>query len=212
MIPMRLALVLISADSEWRAVRALYPGCPPLPGRFSETFVTAFAGWQARFLHGGWGKIAAAASAQHAIDRYQPDLLVNLGTCGGFSGCIERGEIVLAERTLVYDIYEQMGDPQAHIAHYATQIDLSCLSAPHPHPVRRGLLLSGDRDLLAEEAPALVQKYQAAAGDWESGAVAWAAQRNNLRLLILRGVTDLVEAGAAPPMAIWNISRTPRSK
>ncbi len=27
---------------------------------------------------------------------------------------------------------------------------------------------------------------------WESGAIAWVAKRNNLHLLILRGVTDLV--------------------
>jgi len=191
---MRLALVLISADSEWRAVCARYADHPPLAGLFGETFVTTFAGWQARFLHGGWGKIASAASTQHAIERYQPDLLINLGTCGGFSGCIERGEIVLAERTLVYDIYDQMGDPQAHIDHYATKIDLTWLAAPDPHPVRRMLLLSGDRDLVAEEAPRLKQTYQAAAGDWESGAIAWVARRNNLRLLILRGVTDLVSA------------------
>ena len=32
------------------------------------------------FLHGGWGKIAATASAQYAIDRWNPCLLINLGT------------------------------------------------------------------------------------------------------------------------------------
>ncbi|RPI06485.1 MAG: hypothetical protein EHM71_11735 [Zetaproteobacteria bacterium] len=30
------------------------------------------------------------------------------------------------------------------------------------------------------------------AGDWESGAIAYVAARNRRRLLILRGVTDLV--------------------
>jgi len=30
------------------------------------------------------------------------------------------------------------------------------------------------------------------AGDWESGAIAWVARRNNQRCLILRGITDLV--------------------
>ena len=40
----------------------------------------------------------------------------------------------------------------------------------------------------------LVQKYQAVAADWESGAIAWVAKRNGVRTLILRGVTDLVGA------------------
>ena len=37
-------------------------------------------------------------------------------------------------------------------------------------------------------------KYGAVAGDWESGAIAWVANRNKVRCLILRGVTDLVGA------------------
>ena len=33
------------------------------------------------------------------------------------------------------------------------------------------------------------------AGDWESGAIAWTARRNEVPVLILRGVTDLVGEG-----------------
>ena len=105
------------------------------------------------FFHGGWGKIAAAGSTQYAIDRWQPGLLVNLGTCGGFAGQVHQGEILLVERTVVYDIIELMGDFDEHIAHYSTFLDLSWLSPPYPHAVRRTLLVSGDRDLLVEEIP-----------------------------------------------------------
>ena len=63
---------------------------------------------------------------------------------------------------------------------------------PDPLPVKRTLLVSVDRDLLVERDSGAKQKYGAAAGDWKSGAIAWVAQRNNTRLLILRGVSDLV--------------------
>ena len=56
----------------------------------------------------------------------------------------------------------------------------------------RGLLVSADRDIVVEDIPMLIEKYDAVAADWESGAIAWVAQKNNTRLLILRGVTDLV--------------------
>ena len=59
-------------------------------------------------------------------------------------------------------------------------------------PVRRTLLVSADRDLLVAEIPRLKREYGAVAGDWESGAIAWVAARNDTRCLILRGVTDLV--------------------
>ena len=42
-----------------------------------------------------------------------PGCSFNLGTCGGFEGEIERGTLLLVERTLVYDIFEQMGDCDA---------------------------------------------------------------------------------------------------
>jgi adenosylhomocysteine nucleosidase len=191
-------VVLISAGAEWRAVCALLPQIEPQPSPLGEWFVTNLDLGERRerviFFHGGWGKIAASASAQYVIDRWSPALLVNLGTCGGFEGEIERGAIVLAERTIVYDIVEQMTDPQAAIAHYATELDLSWLHEPYPQPVRRTLLVSADRDLIAEDIPQLKTQYGAVAGDWESGAIAWVAAQNNTRCLILRGVTDLVGA------------------
>jgi adenosylhomocysteine nucleosidase len=59
-------------------------------------------------------------------------------------------------------------------------------------PVCRALLLSADRDLIIEEIPRLKAKYAAIAGDWESGAIAYVAAHNQVRCLILRGVTDVV--------------------
>ena len=110
-------------------------------------------------------------------------------------GAIPRDTIILAERTLVYDIIEQMGDPDAALERFATNLDLSWLKEPYPMLVHRGLLLSGDRDLVAEEVPELHARFGAVAGDWESGAIAWVAARNGVRCLILRGVTDLVGPG-----------------
>lgn len=188
-------IVLISANIEWRAVRKLFPECDCEQSPYGEFFDVTLGGREYRFFHGGWGKIAAAGSTQYVIDRWQPELLINLGTCGGFEGEIERGAIVLVEKTIVYDIIEQMGDFDEHIAHYTTELALDFLQEPYPLEVRRGLLVSGDRDLVAEELPELKRRYLAAAGDWESGAIAWVAERNRTRLLILRGVTDLVGSG-----------------
>jgi len=98
---------------------------------------------------------------------------------------------MLVERTLVYDIIEQMGDGAEAIEHYSTNIDLSWLDDDQPSVVR-GLLVSADRDIVVEDIPMLIEKYDAVAADWESGAIAWVAKKNNTRLLILRGVSDLV--------------------
>lgn len=202
---MKIAII-ISANAEWRVVKELYPNLEIQHSPYGEfanlTFdPSAGSGRRLRpaiLFHGGWGKISAAATAQYVIDHFQLDLLVNLGTCGGFAGRIETGTIMLVERTLVYDIIEQMGDGAEAIEHYATDIDLSWLDTGRwkmedgQSPIVRGLLVSADRDIVVGDIPMLIEKYNAVAADWESGAIAWVAKKNNTRLLILRGVSDLV--------------------
>lgn len=198
-------IVLVSANTEWQVLRELIPDVEIQRSPYGEWFMHPIevsatdSPVPVIFFFEGWGKIAAAGATQYAIDRWQPELLINLGTCGGFAGEIEKYAIVMAEKTLVYDIIEQMGDQEAHIAHYTTEIDLSWLKEPYPQEVVRTLLVSADRDLIVEEIPILNDQYAAIAGDWESGALAWVAARNGVRCLILRGVTDLVggEGGEA---------------
>jgi adenosylhomocysteine nucleosidase len=186
--------IIFSARQEWEAARTFFPQMQPQMGPYGEWFETELAGRRLALAHGGWGKIAAASSAEYVLQRWRPSLLLNLGTCGGFAGHVERGELILAERTVVYDIIEQMGDPQEAIRHYTCEIDLSWLKEPYPQAVRRGVLVSADRDLLAVDIPKLTERYGAVAADWESGAIAWVAARHATRCLILRGVSDLVGA------------------
>lgn len=199
-------VVLISAEAEWRAVKEILAPANIQSTPLGETFDVR----PLTYFHGGWGKISAAATTQYAIDHFHPDLLVNLGTCGGFEGRIATGTVILVEKTIVYDILEQMSDPDEAVAYYATEIDLSWLDTSIQSSVfsgqssiLRGLLVSADRDILPADIPGLVEKYEAVAADWESGAIAWVAKRNGVRCLILRGVTDLV--GAAGGEAYGNI-------
>ena len=143
--------VIVCANGEWHALRALFPQVEAESTPFGECFDLQVERWPLTFFHGGWGKVSAAASAQYVIDHFQPDLLVNLGTCGGFQGRIEQGTIILVERTIIYDIIEQMTDPVEAIQHYSTDLDLEWLPRVTPTPVLRGQLVSADRDIRAED-------------------------------------------------------------
>src|SRR5574340_1451258 len=109
-------VVLISANSEWQAVKAYLQPSQLQPSPFGEWFTREIDGQTLVFVQGGWGKISAAASAQYAIDQWKPELVINLGTCGGLDGRVSKGEVLLAGQTLVYDIIEQMSDPDEAIA------------------------------------------------------------------------------------------------
>ena len=183
-------VVVISASAEWEGVKPLFSMAETQHYPYGESFQRAIGESSAIFFHTGWGKPASAGALQYVLNRYTPDVVINLGTCGGLAGVVNLGEIILVERTFIYDIVELMGDLNI-LDYYASSLDLSWLAEPYSYPVRRGLIASADSDLLTEKIPFL-RSHGALAADWESAPLAWVAQKNKARLLILRAVSDLV--------------------
>ncbi|NJO88047.1 MAG: 5'-methylthioadenosine/S-adenosylhomocysteine nucleosidase [Chloroflexia bacterium] len=184
--------VVISANMEWRALKKVYPTEDYKTSVWGEYFYKNIENQKILFFHEGWGKVSAAAATQYVIDKFNPEILINLGTCGGFEGSVNRLDIILANKTVIYDIIEAMGDSKEAIADYTTEIDLSWLGNAYPTEVHKTVLVSADKDLQINEIEKLKTQYNAVAGDWETGAIAYTANRNNTKLLIFRGVSDLV--------------------
>lgn len=187
-------IILISANAEWKVIKELFPQEKYFTTPWGEYFQYPMEIKNEKkpvtFFHEGWGKVSGSGATQYAIDRWDPDILINLGTCGGFAGSVNKYEIILVDQTIIYDIKEAMGDSRQAIKDYATEIDLSWINIPDS--IRKTVLVSADKDLVPDEIEMLKDNYKAIAGDWETGAIAYTCKRNNKRLLILRGVTDLV--------------------
>jgi adenosylhomocysteine nucleosidase len=184
--------VVISANMEWKAIKKVYPNEDYKNSVWGEYFYKNIESQEVLFFHEGWGKVSAAAATQYVIDKFNPELLINLGTCGGFEGSVNRMDIILANKTIIYDIIEAMGDSKEAIADYTTELDLSWLGTSYPTTVHKTVLVSADKDLQIDEIEKLKTQYNAVAGDWETGAIAYTASKNNTKLLILRGVSDIV--------------------
>jgi adenosylhomocysteine nucleosidase len=186
---------LISANAEWKPVKEALAPARVERSPYGEFFTHTIAGEPVLFVHGGWGKIDAAASAEYVIGHWRPELLINLGTCGGLEGRMQRLERLLVSRTVVYDIQEAMGDSAGAIADYSTDIDLAWLDDGFPLRHRRAAMYSADRDLIPSGVADLTRRFpDVVAADWESASIARVAGRRHTRLLILRAASDLVSA------------------
>ena len=199
-------VVIISADAEWVSTqKVLAPtniGVSPYGGFFSIDV----GGESVLLFQGGWGKISAAASTEYAIATWQPQVLINLGTCGGIAGLVQLRDKRLVTRTIVYDILEGIADSAEAIRAYTTDIDVTWLGDDFPVAADRSLMISADRDLIPAEVPDLIARYGAVVADWESAAIAYIARRRGTRLLILRAVSDLVDGTSGEGEAIGNLS------
>jgi adenosylhomocysteine nucleosidase len=196
--PAPRAVILISANAEWQAVVKHVP-LEVQHSPYGDFAVRALGGEPVVILHGGYGKTSAAGSTQYAIDRWHPRVLVNLGTAGGFAPDAKVGDVVLVTKTTIYDIYEAMGDAAETIADYASPIDTSRWPARLATRVKPGPIVSGDKDLIPAEVAKLHATYQANVGDWESGSIAFVARKNHVPLIILREVTDVLDAEHPSP-------------
>ena len=206
MLPRARFVVLISADGEWQAV--LHHTLPSIqhPTPYGNWFSQNIDHFSVIFMHAGWGKVSTAGACQFAIDAFQPQLMVNLGTCGGLEGLAELGEILCVSETAFYDIYESMADYAQAIEFYSSKADLSWLPEELTEHTRRARLVSADQDIQPRAYERLTQEFGAVAADWESAAFAWVAKRNGIPWLILRGVSDLVsptKAETAGNLSLW---------
>lgn len=124
---MRLA-IQVCAQREWRCIRSLrdIPGSRLKAHPFGGCFEGAIGKHQALFYESGATKTRAAAACQYMIDKWHPDAVVNLGTCGGVAEDIGQGDLVLATATVRYDVRQKFGKPSKRFERgLAVDLDIS---------------------------------------------------------------------------------------
>jgi nucleoside phosphorylase len=76
--------VIISANMEWEALKKVYPEENYRNSPWGEYFNKKIQDQNVLFFQEGWGKVSAAGATQYVIDKFDPEILINIGTCGGF--------------------------------------------------------------------------------------------------------------------------------
>ena len=185
--------IIVPSETEWNVVLEYY-GQDRVPLRpyehFSRQLGTQHGSIQATFVFSGCGKVPAAAATQYAIDVFQPSRVINIGTCGGLDPALRDGDLIVADKTVVYDLCERSGGQDEMIARFTTVL---AAGDSVPAGIKRGTIVTGDQDADPAEIDQLRHKYGAIAADWESGAVAYiTVTRNQIPCLVFRVVSDMV--------------------
>lgn len=207
-------VIQISARREWHSLLLLTGSdaeCSPTPmGTRVPCEVGPESALTAVAHHSGTGKVNAAAATQYAIMTWRPRLLVLLGTCGSMLPSLTPPDLILVTRTLVYDITcPSRKVNQAKMAELTTELHPRWSFEGSPYPVHRGLVATGDGDPSPEQGAELRDRHQALAVDWETGAVAKVCEWNETPCLVLRGVSDMVDADASAQLGDYR-TNTPR--
>jgi nucleoside phosphorylase len=180
--------VQICSSSEWTAAKEILAvpqsaidGYP-----YGESFRLVIAGQDCVFFNSRRTKVRAAGACQWAIDRWQVNPLLVLGTCGGVAEHLPVMSLIVADRTFQYDsrdLRPEMG--------YMAPADLSWLRADTiAVPFHIGTLATADRNLTFDDLT-LLRAQNVLGADWESGAIATVCMLNAVRWAVVRAVSDV---------------------
>ena len=150
-------------------------------------------------VQSGIGKADAARAATELILQERPDCIVNSGCAGGVAAGLRMFDIVLGAQTAYHDAWCGAGSLPGQIQGQPQRFDAdpallrAALSLQREHPLRSGLICTGDQFLATPEDDARVLGIypDALACDMESAAVAQVCRHYGVPFLSFRLISDV---------------------
>ena len=172
---------------------------PPMPMRWYDRNINglrvdvAVMGSDRRFGIDCIGTQPAAVATQIVLDKLEPDLLINAGTCGGFikrGGEIGKvyltgGPFVFHDRRIPLPPFEPYAD-----GHYQLCDVTDWCSALG---LEQGTVSTGNSLDMNNDDATRIEAAQTIAKDMEAASIAWVADQHQKPLCAVKAVTDLVD-------------------
>ena len=149
----------------------------------------------------GIGKVFAAACTQAMIMNFAPDLIINIGVCGGLSKELKTGDIILADKVVQYDMdTSAVGDPIGLISGINkiyfecdadTNSDIEDILNNKNINYKNGVVATGDKFINDSVLVKwLCDNFDAIGGDMESASIGHVCYINDVPFTILRSMSD----------------------
>lgn len=157
-------------------------------------------------LQSGIGKVNAAVGTTLLLDMYQPDVVINTGSAGGFGEGLEIGDIVVSSEVRHHDVdavvfgYEHGQVPNMPAAYMpdARLVDLAreCVEALGEVRVVEGLIATGDVFMACPNLVAQTrQRFPTMlAAEMEAAAIAQTCHLYGCPFVVIRALSDIPDA------------------
>lgn len=174
-------------------------------------FIGQIHGVDVVLLQSGIGKVAAAIGTTILLEEYQPDVVINTGSAGGFDASLTMGDVVISSEVrhhdadvtaFGYEMGQMAGQPAAFKADETLMnIAEKALTQMEDKHAVRGLICTGDAFVCTAERQAFIRQHfpSVIAVEMEASAVAQTCHQFNVPFVIVRAISDV--ADKASPMS-----------
>ncbi|MHA2938516.1 5'-methylthioadenosine/S-adenosylhomocysteine nucleosidase [Vibrio sp. RC27] len=156
-------------------------------------------------LQSGIGKVSAALGTTLLIDNYQPDVIINTGSAGGFASSLTMGDVVISSEVrhhdadvtaFGYEIGQMAGQPAAFMADekLISVAEQAVKQTEDRHAVK-GLICTGDVFVCTPDKQAFIRQNfpNAIAVEMEASAIAQTCHQFNVPFVVVRAISDVAD-------------------
>ena len=179
--------VLISSKKEFNELLKIYNIGEDYLEKypFGEYYRTEFRGKDIVFFRSGIRKINASAAAQYMIDKFNLEKLIVIGTCTSSNEGLNYGDIIIPSKVIDYDYIIRELEEEIDEELYLVPDQVSM-----PNEYYGGVLGTSDKALVLWSDYTFLASNSIDASDLESYAVLKICKTNNVKCIIIKGVTD----------------------
>lgn len=169
----------------------------------SEYTTGTYQGKEVILLKSGIGKVNAAMSTTVLLYEFKPDVVINIGSAGGYDPSLEVGAVVISDEVRHHDVdvtifdYEMGQVPQMPAAFksddHLMKLAEEAVSEIGEHQFSVGLICSGDSFMNDPKRVEVVREYfpQMKAVEMEAAAVAQVCYQFKTRFVVIRALSDI---------------------
>ncbi len=179
--------VLISSKKEFNELLKIYNIGEDYLEKypFGEYYRTEFRGKDIVFFRSGIRKINASAATQYMIDKFNLEKIIVIGTCTSSNEGLNYGDIIIPSKVIDYDYIIRELEEEIDEELYLVPDQVSM-----PNEYYDGVLGTSDKALVLWSDYTFLASNSIDVSDLESYAVLKICKTNNVKCIIIKGVTD----------------------
>jgi adenosylhomocysteine nucleosidase len=159
-------------------------------------------------LCSGQGKTNSSIYTQVLLEKFSPELVLNIGICGGISSSSSLSDIYIGKKYCHYDIRKKQSQLKfPNQLFYEANEDLIHSFSKHDPSLKIGIFGTGEGFVTtSEQRKSLINDFHIDCVDMESASIAQCCFLNKINFLSVRIVSDIANSQAA------NIGETKQKK
>ena len=146
------------------------------------------------------GKVNSARICQIMIDKFDIELIINVGSAGSVNNKLNIGDVVVATKLVQYDFDTTLfGRKLGEIENIgeSIKVDENLLKLIDDKKVYKGIIASGDKFIhMLEEKEKIRDTFDALCVEMEGASIAQVCYLDNIPFLIIRSITDKLDGSS----------------